>query len=53
MTADGADKVNVGAGEDARGQDELVSGSGEGGGEAGPVRVGARGAVGGVGHRGA
>lgn len=52
VTADGADEINVGAGDDVGGQDELVPGGGEGGGEAGPVRVGARDAVGGVGHRG-
>ena len=36
----------------ARGQDDLVAGGGQCDGEVGPVRVGARGAVGGIRHRG-
>ncbi|MET8130267.1 thiamine pyrophosphate-dependent enzyme [Streptomyces sp. NPDC005231] len=52
VAADCADEVDVGAGDDAGGQNELVPGGGEGGGEAGPVRIGAWDTVGGVGHRG-
>jgi hypothetical protein len=51
--ADPAGEVDAGAGDDARGQGDLVAGGVQGDGEAGPVGVGARDGAGGVGDGGA
>ncbi|WP_447139147.1 hypothetical protein [Micromonospora sp. LZ34] len=52
MAADDADQVDVGVGDDAGGVDDLVTGGGQGGGEAGLVGIDVGLAVGGVDHGG-